>query len=500
MYELFGEAAEALIRKQIEAHRKGVATVLAPLDAYSAVIGWMDTLRAIEEFINLPLFALDDDEFERSLVDFRLDQLDPIGLRNICNVLTERFSESVAKRFAQTVMQSIAIGAAFHHHGQSEAAAGFRTVKHAIGYFQSRRRHLVALLYTLPDACGGRQPLERLDSLNLFLPAVENSGLTLTGLYQQLMLAKVFPDYRLLVGPNGFSGNRHFGTLDPFFLEPERASILEMQPTFDQSDFEQLEDIDSRLVFSAAELRNDLRLIEAAYAEFDLAGSTFGSVAKFLTACLEFCRDDYLVEIGVAKLDELLNQVDLPSSIRRRLFHSGGDYVTNLDVFAPFITVGSACLSTVTLMSRFAYYWKSVCLNRMRRFQIRSGFILEGSVKEALSNQGFAVSDVKRISGREFDVVATLGDTIYNVQCKNNLVDLSRIETDPARFARYNRQLDRYYAKALHKEEARELLLQTRFGLPHVRHVVVSRFPVATDNPRIMPFSCISSFRDTFAG
>jgi len=150
-------------------------------------------------------------------------------------------------------------------------------------------------------------------------------------------------------------------------------------------------------------------------------------------------------------------------------------------------------------MTRFAYNWKSVCLNRVRRFQIRAGFIFEESVKEALSKQGFTVSDVKRINRREFDVVATLGDTIYNVQCKNNLVDLGRIAADPALFARYNRQLDRYYAKALSKEEAREELLRGKFGFSKVMHVVVSRFPVATDNPRVLPFNQIKYFRPKFA-
>ena len=133
----------------------------------------------------------------------------------------------------------------------------------------------------------------------------------------------------------------------------------------------------------------------------------------------------------------------------------------------------------------------------MRRFQIRSGFLVEDSVKDALAEKGFSVTDIKRINRKEFDVVAVLGGVIYNVQCKNNLVDLSRIETDAARFARYNRQLDRCYAQALLKEEAREQLLKDKLGFAEVRHVVVSRFPVATTNPRIIPYSRIGRFKAT---
>ena len=498
MPELIGADAEALVHSQIEQHRAGIAHVLAPLDARSAVFAWLDTLRAIEEFINLPLVDLDDDEVEQSIFDFRLDQLDARGLKKIQAALAAKFDAGMSNRFVLTVMQGVAIGTALRQHGFFEAASGFQTIKHAVGYFQSRRRHLVALLYTLPTACRGAQSLQRLDTLNLFLPAIEHSGLTLTGLYQHVMLAKVFADYRLRVGEHGFSGSRQFETLDAMFLEPERASMLEMQTTADGTVRDRLEEVDPRYFFSAAELRNDVRLIEAAYAEFDLASTAFGSVARFTTACLRHCKDNYRVELTASQFDELAKEAGIVDGVRRRLVHQGGDYVANLDEYAPFIVVDGLFIATVTLLSRFAYHWRSVCLNRVRRFQIRSGFILEASVKTALAKQGFAVADIKRIDGNEFDVVATLGDTVYNVQCKNNLVDLSRIESDPAKFARYNRQLDRYYAQALRKEEAREQMLLSKLGLPKVKHVVVSRFPVATDNPRVLSFNRIEQFRSRF--
>jgi hypothetical protein len=177
------------------------------------------------------------------------------------------------------------------------------------------------------------------------------------------------------------------------------------------------------------------------------------------------------------------------------LAHRGADYVANTDEFAPFVEVGGVYMSSVTLLSRFLYYWKNVCLNRMRRFQIRSGFIFEENVKAALAAQGFTVTDVKRINRKEFDVVAVLGTAIYNLQCKNNLVDLSHIETNADRFARYNRQLDRHYANALAKEESREQLLKDKLGLWEVKHLVVSRFPVATSNARVIPYSRIGQLR-----
>ena len=72
--------------------------------------------------------------------------------------------------------------------------------------------------------------------------------------------------------------------------------------------------------------------------------------------------------------------------------------------------------------------------------------------RETLDRQGFFIVDIKRISRQEFDVVVTRGGVIFNLQCKNNLVDLNRLEPDVARFSRYNRWLDRYYARAIEKK------------------------------------------------
>lgn len=497
MAEISGDAAQDLIQSQIDAHGGGIARALALFEPTSAFIAWFDTLRAVEEFINLPTFAVDDASLEQRIVALRLDPFDPLALSAIVRDLRSTFTDGVADRFRVTVLQASAIGLAFLQHGMFEPASGLRSVAHAIGYFQSRRRHLAALLYTLPSACSGRQKMVRLDTFNQLLPQVEHSGLTLIGLYQKLMLAEVFPDFALSVDAHGFSANHDYETLDAMYLEPERAGILEIRRSASPvDDSAPLEPVDPRLIFSAAELRNDIRILEATYAEFNLAQSPFGAVARFATSCLADCEDDYLIKLLPSRFDELADAAQLPQSVRAQLVHDGGDYVANTDAIAPFIVLGDLRIASVTLLSRFLYYYKTACLNRIRRFQIRSGFIFEDNVKTALTNQGFEVSDVKRISRKEFDVIALLDGVVYNIQCKNNLIDLSRIETDAKRFARYNRRLDRYYANALAKEEAREALLKERFEATDVRHFVVSRFPIATTNPQVIGFNRIATFRE----
>jgi hypothetical protein len=83
-------------------------------------------------------------------------------------------------------------------------------------------------------------------------------------------------------------------------------------------------------------------------------------------------------------------------------------------------------------------------------------------------------------------------------RCRKRFAASGR-ESDTTRFARYNRQLDRYYARALAKEDSREETLKDELGLNKVQSVVISRFPVATSNPRILPFSHIASFRAKFS-
>lgn len=284
--------------------------------------------------------------------------------------------------------------------------------------------------------------------------------------------------------------------MDAFFLEPERASILEMTDHVSSVTInERFETVNSRLIFSAAEVRNNIILLEEAYKEFGLAESRFGAMADFIRDCLRFCEDDYFVVLSPGSFDGFSSYAGLLKRERERIVHEGGSYSQCLHVHAPFIRVGDQLISTVTLLSRFLYYWKNNCLDRVKRYQIRSGFIFEKTVKDALAEKGFHITNIKRISRKEFDVVAILNDVIYNVQCKNNLVDLSKIEANPKLFARYNRHLNRIYDDALLKEECREYLLKEELGYLDVKHFVVSRFPVATTNVRILAYLSIKRFK-----
>lgn len=490
---LTGAAVQAEAMRALAHSRAGIESSLMPFEPKSTFEVWFSTFRGIEELINLP------GELQGEPLLGEIEGLVLLdrgcmfrALPRIKAGLESRFSRLVVKRLMHTLIQLHAIATSFAIR-QLHAAREMATVGTAIGYLQSRRRHLLALLHTIPGVCRGTQRLHELEGLNQFLYLIETAGLGTTSMHHNLMLARVYPDFALDVDEVGILASHSFNGLDSLFLEPERTAITEMADV----DFSEVKlvSVNHRLIFSKAELENNLAFIAAAYAEFNLHETSYGQLAAFIRSLLPLVVDEYFVRLTVKRFDELCSEQKLPYALRKALVVEGADYVDNTSTYAPFTRVGCNLVTSITLLSRFANHWKNVCLNRVRRYQIRSGFIFEKSVKAALRAQGFDVTEIKRVGRAEFDVVATLDGVIYNVQCKNNLVDLNRIGADVRRFVRYNRFLDQAYRKALEKERGREHVLQGELGLAAIKNFVVSRFPVATQNPCILAYGEISRFR-----
>jgi len=396
------------------------------------------------------------------------------------------------------MLQVAAIRSAFVMHGQTTFGTGITldTVGDATAYLQSRRRHFVALLYLMPRACAGNEKLAPMDALNVLLPQVEHSCVTITSLYLKRALADALPEFSLEVDGVGGTASHWLETLDAGFLDPERASILVMNQLRErQISLPDLEPVNPKKMFSAAELRNSIKLLAASYDAFGLNDSNFTAVAAVVTSLSWRCRDDYVVAVGKSKLRTLLkahSAMDANELERLLLNKPSIDYAPNTNAFEPFIDMGDAVVSNVNLLSRFLYAFKNIHLGSRRRFQIHAGFIFEDMVKHDLERMGFTVTDIKRINKSEFDVVTTLGGVIYNFQCKNNWIDLAKVESSRALYVRYNRALANYYAKALVKEERRERLLKDKLGMDKVEHYVISRFPIITTEERIICYNKIN--------
>ncbi|CAN5238678.1 hypothetical protein BH11PSE4_BH11PSE4_13650 [soil metagenome] len=506
--KISGEDARSLIEAQLAAHGDGVLAVLGRYRLADAVAAWHGTIRAVEEFINLPRFGIDDPRVRARLCSISLDDrlLSNVEsvFRAVREILSPRFDADVVGRYLQTMLQTAAIASAFKMHGQAFGPGiTLDTVGAAVDYFQSRRRHMVSLLYTMPFACKGTDRLVPLDTLNVLLPQVEHSCITITGFHLKLAQLDILDDFSLEVDGIGAMASHGFDTLDENFLEPERASIHVMaELRRDQIVLPPMEALDPHKIFSAAELRNSVRLIGATYAAFGLNDSDFSTMALLMIAFARQARDDYFIEIGKARFQAMLRAQSVldPDELERLLVNMPSDYATNSNAYEPFIDTGYMVVSNVNLLSRFLYAFKNVHLGSRRRFQIHAGFIFEDMVKRDLSVMGFQVTDVKRINRKEFDVVTIHSGVIYNFQCKNNWIDLAKVESNRTLFVRYNRSLTSYYRRALQKERKREGLLKDKLGLDKVEHYLISRFPVIGSDARVINYNQIDRLKAVVGG
>lgn len=122
-----GEEARELIEGQLAAHGKGLASVLARYRREDAVAAWHETIRAVEEFINLPKFGVSDDRLRAWLCAIRLDDVfvaDPgptwLAVRE---ALAPHFEPSVIARFSRIMLYAGAMGVAFAAHSQDDRSA-----------------------------------------------------------------------------------------------------------------------------------------------------------------------------------------------------------------------------------------------------------------------------------------------------------------------------------------------------------------------------------------
>ncbi|TCR80895.1 hypothetical protein [Rhizobium sp. BK376] len=489
--ELNNQEIADRIRKQVTAIRE----LLEAYEPRSTIFAWLDTLRAVEECINLVMvdWSTAEESFFSDLLSTPVDRflIAPTYLVAVRERMTAKFSANFAARFGNLMVQCFAIRRSFALHGIDGATEGLADVGSMIGYFQSRRRHLVAMLHLMPHVCKGRSPFAPLDTLNVVLPLVELYGLPMSGCQTVLNVRAAREKLGLPADLNA-----ELAMLSPLFLEPERAPIVDMPITADGVEIlksrEQLRD--DRL-FSAAELRNDIALIEAAYAEFDLSASDFPPCSKLVRKLSnDYIDRDFWIAITPPDLKRLFRRYGASQALQDAFVNASADYNDCLSTYAPMVLVGGVYRSTVTLLSRFLYNWRARCLDRKKRYQIRSGFIFEDAVAAELGSQGFELQALTRVGRAEFDVVTVKNGVIWNVQCKNNFVHLEKVDSDAERFARYNSYLVKAYEKALRKEVGREHLLKKQLGTECIQHMVVSRFPVVTDNARILPFSRIHDF------
>ncbi|WP_139201664.1 hypothetical protein [Rhodanobacter glycinis] len=479
-----GESLRHILEEQSRLHSEGAIHQLSKLDRGHTWTGLHQLIRSVEDLINIDEVASHNVALDRAM-NVALDRLQSKDAQ-------ESFGEALQRRFDEAACRRV-IGLFSHvsvlrefilsYQGDFDGRfSGLRTPRDLANYLKSRRRHLNTLLYAVSDVCTGNAKLSAAELFRLAFRITDYTLVTLTGLHQKLAKIDLYSGYGCWHTGNGLlDGSLHWQEfLDDNYLEAERIAITDLpSQELDRSLF------DVRKIISAAELRGMLSQIENSYQEFDLREKGFSDLTFFIEELLSYTKDDYFVRVPVDAYRSISARYVHTWWLQRAVYRADPAHPF-LGSFAPFVEIGGSFESNLFLLMRFAYNTRDRILEKHRRYQIRSGFLFEDLIKNDLVHLGFTVLGIKRIQRKEFDVVTTRNGIIHNFQCKNVRLDYQQMESDIKTFIRHNKRIVRYFERALRKEEAREALLIAKIGLREIRHYVISRFPVFSENKRII--------------
>src|SRR3546814_7861733 len=112
--------------------------------------------------------------------------------------------------------------------------------------------------------------------------------------------------------------------------------------------------LDETKIFSAPELRNGVRLIQAAYECFGLNDLEFAMLARLISAFSRYCEQDYFIKIEVCKFRSILGAQTVfePDDLDRLLTNRASDFAKASNNFEPFIETGGFLISNVNLLPR----------------------------------------------------------------------------------------------------------------------------------------------------
>ncbi|WP_321402217.1 hypothetical protein [Maridesulfovibrio sp.] len=474
--------------------------------------------RSMEEFINIFLETEFSECVPNSILNVRLGNSylhNESNQRDVAVFLINKYDKRICRRVLNfLIMTSAFKGAAEANHGMGyfKYRGGPFSVGEAAKYYQSRRKTIVDLLFYLPGVCvGNRKPCT--EDFFYELMHVAETGLSSLHLMRtKQVLALLHNDYEVTVVDNGLLGNMNLEVLEDGFYEPQRISLVDQQK-YRESDSVQseYEDVPTGVLFSVQEFRNSMRIIldqvddfrsrdqaKPETSAFTASYSLFMKVYEILLIVSSHCSDGYNIDMGFDKFLEIVTSVvgDNVDSIFNVMCCEGRGWFDLVGTEYCFIIAGGKVRSNVNLMMRFSQYLSNKTLEKNKKFQINSGFLFEKKLRDILINKGFKSENITRIENKEFDVIVSRDNVVYNFQCKNNILNVRDVDVNVKRFVRHNKRLVNSFKNALEKECQREDLLKKKLGVNSVCHYVVSRFPVFSENDSIISYNKFEEFVD----
>lgn len=460
------------VNSSIDELKKG----MSGYDRNSLFITWLTFVRQMEEFINMwyELGASCGESFHYIHLD-RKNEL-------------EEFSSLVEKTFgADVYARFIDLADLF----KGYAVAGFDgrmpldSLLDLLIFLQSRRFHVVTILNLIPIYAKGDKSVYREDipsKMDEWIGILMN----ITTGCQATLEAQILPDFYAQKTPKGWEFSQQYTHLDENFLEPQPLTPVELEQ-YRNGQLGKRNTKKKRSICSKEEYELILQNEKAYNERYGITEKVeYKELIAFMNEMKLYLKDDYAIEVPKSEFERLCETYG-----NLELYKEMEEFDDIENSRYGFVYMDGVYYSTYFMLIR--YYTNCVMKmpRRRRKYQIEAGFVFEDQVKSIVSGYGFDVqTDCKRIERKEFDVVCVKDGTIYNFQCKNNYVNVSTIGLkETTATCKRIRQLNSYYKAALRKEEGRENLLKEKLKINKVKHYVISRYLVISDNERVIPFN-----------
>ena len=494
--KISGKDLDVLFENSIEYHINAYRNTIEEYNPKALFSHWRSIVRSIDEIINIPIELKEETEISSFLtLSFNFLEAENLpNLKKILTILESRFEKNVAIRFQQIALMCSAINLSNRIQSipnYQDNDLDLSDTRSAISYLQSRRAYYITTLNLIPKIAKGEKEIPYIDTMNFLQYPMDSCLINITTAYYNLLLNHCLIDFEMESDGLTAKPNFEYSHLEGFFLEPERLSLMdqmELRPDI-VSPKKYLPKADNK-IFSFSEVANVMSLFEGVFdkyqihkkMEFKELNSLFCDIAIYL-------KDDFHIVIEESDFKAISKSYE--SLV---LYLDSDDYFENLNSYAPFQRVDGVYYTTVVLLTKFVYLTLSKSLLKNRAFQINSGFVFEDKTSKILKNKGYLPTGITRINHKEFDLITIKNNKVYNFQCKNNYIDISRVNYDYKKIGRLNQRLCKYYTKALEKEKNREDLIKEKTGFDDIAHFVVSRFPVITRDERIINFNVLESW------
>ena len=476
-----GEALVDFMKERIQECINKLKEQLSCYDTNSIFSVWFYFVRQVEEFINV--------YYELGCGFVSISKHIHIGndceMKLIISVIEDTFGQNVLARFQELV--SLFVGFTTEELIDNQVVrVPIETLYDMWDYLQKRRLHIMTILNLIPMYANGDKAFGHEEIRNKTVEWIERILMNITLGCHAIMESKCLPDFHGEMTSKGVRFSHHYSHLEDMFMEPQRLTILDLEK-YRSIRFEERRCKETLSICSLEEFDITLYNDTLYYERYGLLDNKkYQSLVAFMNNMKGYFKDDYLIEVSHADFVSICQQYK-----ELDLYREMDDFYDIQNSRYGFVRVEDTYYSTYFMLIRYYVNYIEKLLRRNKRYQIDSGFIFEDKVKEIAEKYGFDVKrGCKRIDHREFDVVCIKDDTIYNFQCKNNYMSVSSIGIkESVKASRYNRRLVSYYEKALKDEFDKEHHLVEKLGVDKIKHFVISRFPVITNNENIIPFN-----------